>query len=106
MELPETMKPVIAKLSELLGVKELYANVIMVSAEIGLQLTDEMFGQLVNRIQELGFKLERVSLVNNEYLEAIHRKYDTGESIILHYLPVNGFIIYSVIYRKQGETIK
>jgi hypothetical protein len=100
------MRSVIAKLSELMGVKQLYAGVITVSIEVNLNISTRMFHKLVIRIHELGFKLERVSLVNNEYFEAVHRKYDTGESIILHYLPINGFIIYSVIYRKQGETIK
>ena len=100
------MRHVIAKLSELLRVNELYANAISLSVEVNLNITDQMFSQLVGKIQELGFKLERVSLVNNQYLEAVHRKYNTGESIVLHYLPVNGFIIYDITYRKQGVTVK
>jgi len=100
------MKHVIAKISELLGVNELYADAVVLSVEVNLNITDQMFGQLVDKIKELGFRLERVNLINNEHLEAVHRKYDTGESIILHYLPVNGFIIYSITYRKQGVTVK
>ena len=106
MEVPETMKPVVAKLSELMGVKQLHADVITVSIELNIGISTRMFHKLVMQIREMGFKLEKVNFNDDGYFEAVHRDYETGESITVKYVPVDGFIIRSIVYRKSGDVVK
>ena len=106
MEVPETMRPVIAKLSELMQVKELYANVATLRIDVDLSMSEKKFHQFVKQIQFLGFKLERVTLNDEGYFDAIYRNYETGESIIVSYVPVDQFIIHSITYYRRGGAVR
>jgi len=106
VDVPETMKSVISKLSELMGVKQLHADVITVSIELNISISTRMFHKLVMQIREMGFKLEKVNFNDDGYFEAVHRDYETGESITVKYVPVDGFIIRSIVYRKSGDVVK
>jgi len=106
VEVPETMKPVVAKLSELMGVKQLHADVVTVSIELNIGISTRMFHKLVMQIRELMFKLEKVNFNDDGYFEAVYRNYETGESITVKYVPIEGFFLHSVVYRKAGDTVK
>ena len=106
MEVPETVKPVIGKLSELVKVKELHANVVTLGIEVDLSLSEKRFHQFVKQIETLGFKLERVTFGEDGYFDAIYRNYETGESIVVSYVPIDQFIIHSITYHKRGDMVK
>ncbi len=106
MEVPETIKPVISKLTELMGVKQLHVNIVTLSIELNIGISTRIFHKLVMQIREMGFKLEKVDFNDDGYFEAVHRNYETGESITVKYVPIDGFIIHSITYRKSGDVVK
>ena len=106
MEVPESVKPVMSKILELMNVKELHANSVRLTIEVDLKISEKMFHQLTKEIEGLGFKFEGLSWNDNGYFDAVYMNYSTGESIAVSYVPVGGFITHSITYRKQGETIK
>jgi len=106
VKVPEPVKPVISKIFELMGIKELYINSIRLTIEVDLKISEKRFRQLVKEIEGLGFKLEDVGWDDNGYFDAIYRNYSTGENIVMSYVPVDGYTIRSITYRKQGDTVK